>query len=58
MYGVRVPASDSQPRLHSPHSLDTVAETMVTAASATVSNVVGMIGTEAGLRVQTAAMKV
>jgi hypothetical protein len=58
MHGVGVPASDSQAHLHSHHSLDTVAEMVATAASATVSNVVGMIGTEAGLSVQTAAMKV
>ena len=58
MHGVGVPASDSQSHLHSPHSLDSVAEMVATAASATVSNVVGMIGTEAGLSVETAAMKV
>ncbi len=58
MHGVGVPASDSQSHLHSPHSLDSVAEMVATAASATVSNVVGMIGTEAGLSVQTATMKV
>ena len=58
MHGVGVPASDSQSHLHSHHSLDSVAEMMATAASATVSNVVGMIGTEAGLSVQTATMKV
>ncbi len=58
MHGVGVPASDSQSHLHSHHSLDTVAEMVATAASATVSNVVGMMGTEAGLSVQTAAMKV
>jgi hypothetical protein len=58
MHGVGVPASDSQSHLHSHHSLDSVAEMVATAASATVSNVVGMIGTEAGLSVQTATMKV
>ncbi|KAF8495998.1 hypothetical protein F5888DRAFT_516838 [Russula emetica] len=58
MHGVAVPVSDSQSHLHSHHSLDSVAEMVATAASATVSNVVGMIGTEAGLSVQTAAMKV
>jgi hypothetical protein len=58
MHGVGVPASDSQPHLHGHHSLDSVAEMVATAASATVSNVVGMMGTEAGLSVQTAAMKV
>jgi hypothetical protein len=57
MQGVGVPASDSIPYPHS-HSLDSVAEMVATAASATVSNVVGMIGTEAGLSVQNAAMKV
>ena len=58
MHGVGIPVSDSQSHLHSPHSLDSVAEMVATAASATVSNVVGMIGTEAGLSVQTATMKV
>jgi hypothetical protein len=58
MHGVGVPASDSQSHLHSPHSLDSVAEMVATAASATVSNVVGMIGSEAGLSVQTSTMKV
>ena len=57
MQVVGVPASDSLPYSHS-HSLDTVAEMVATAASATVSNVVGMMGTEAGLSVQSAAMKV
>jgi len=56
MQGVGVPPSDSLSYSHS-HSLDSVAG-MVATASATVSNVVGMIGTEAGLSVQTAAMKV
>jgi hypothetical protein len=58
MHGVGVPAGDSQSHLHSHHSLDSVAEMVATAASATMSNVVGMIGTEAGLSVQTATMKV
>ena len=50
-HGVGGPASDSQSRFHS--HLDSVTEMVVaTAASATVSNVVGMIGTEAGLSVQ------
>jgi hypothetical protein len=57
MQGLGVPSSDSLSYSHS-HSLDSVAEMVATAASATVSNVVGMIGTEAGLSVQTAAMKV
>ena len=39
MYSVGVPASDSQSHLHSHHSLDSIAEMVVTAASATVSNV-------------------
>lgn len=39
MYSVGVPASDSQSHLHSHHSLDSVAEMVATAASATVSNV-------------------
>ena len=52
-HGVGVPASDSQSRFHSHHNLDSVTEMVVaTAASATVSNVVGMIGTEAGLSVE------
>jgi hypothetical protein len=58
MHGVGVPASDSQSHLHSHHSLDSAAEMVATAASVTVSNLVGMVGTEAGLSVQTAAMKV
>ncbi|KAI9452204.1 hypothetical protein F5148DRAFT_1237059 [Russula earlei] len=53
MQGVGVHSSDSLP-----HSLDSVAGMMATAASATVSNVVGMIGSEAGLSLQSAAMKV
>ena len=57
MQGVGIPSSDTLPHLHS-HSLDSVAGMVATAASATMSNVVGMIGTEAGLSVQTAAMKV
>ncbi|KAI0271243.1 hypothetical protein BGY98DRAFT_1189635 [Russula aff. rugulosa BPL654] len=40
------------------HSSGSVAEMVVTAVSTTVSNVVGMADTEAGLSVQTAAMKV
>jgi hypothetical protein len=60
MHGVGVPASDSQSHHFSHHSLDSVAEMVATAASATVtvSDIVGMIGTETGLSVQTAAMKV
>ena len=50
MRGVGVPMSDSQPRPHSHHSLESVAKVVATAASATVLNVVG-IGTEAGLSV-------
>jgi hypothetical protein len=50
-----VPASNSQSHLHSHHS---VVEMVATAASATVSNVVRVIRTEAGLSVQTAEMKV
>ena len=57
MQGVGVPPSDSLSYSHS-HSLDSVAEMVATAASATVSNVVGMIGTEAGLSLQSATMKV
>jgi hypothetical protein len=56
MQGIGVPANDMLP--HSSHSLDSVAGMVATAASATMSNVVGMIGTEAGLSVQSAAMKV
>jgi len=52
-----VPASDSVPYSHS-HSSDSVTEMVTTAASATVSNVVGMIRTKASLSVQNAAMKV
>jgi hypothetical protein len=56
MQGVGISASDTLP--HHSHSLDSVAGMVATAASATVSNVVGMMGAEAGLSVQTAAMKV
>ena len=56
--GVGVPESDSQSHLYSHHSSDCIAEMVMRAASATVSNIVGMIGTEAGLGVQTARMKV
>ena len=52
---VGVPASDSQSYLQSHRSLDNTAEMVVTAM---VSNVVRMIGTRAGLSVQTAATKV
>jgi len=54
--GVRVPASDSMPYSHS-HSLGSVAEMVATAAGATDSNIVGMIGTKAGLSVKNAAME-
>lgn len=57
MQGVGVPANDMLPHSSS-HGLDSVAGMVATAASATVSNVVGMMGTEAGLSVQSAAMKV
>ncbi|KAH9049809.1 hypothetical protein EDB83DRAFT_2553433 [Lactarius deliciosus] len=55
MQGVGVPTNDTLP--HSSR-LDSVAGMVATAASATMSNVVGMIGAEAGLSVQSAAMKV
>jgi hypothetical protein len=58
MHGVGVPASNSQSHLHSSHSLDGVAKVVVMAASATVSNIVGMIGSETGPSMQTATMKV
>ena len=58
MHSVGAPASDSQLHLLLSHySLDSVAEMVVTGASVTASNVVGMIDTEAGLSVQTATMK-
>jgi hypothetical protein len=57
MRGVGIPVSNSQTYLHSHHSLDSIADRMTTAAGATVSNVVGMISTEAGLSVELAAMK-
>jgi hypothetical protein len=38
--------------------MDSVTEMVTTATSATVPNVIGMIGTEAGLSVQAAGMKV
>ncbi|KAI0262128.1 hypothetical protein BGY98DRAFT_1192641 [Russula aff. rugulosa BPL654] len=52
---VGVPASDSQSHLQNHRSLDNTAEMVVTAV---VSDVVRMIGTRAGLSVQTAATKV
>ncbi|KAI0270120.1 hypothetical protein BGY98DRAFT_1100900 [Russula aff. rugulosa BPL654] len=52
---VGVTASDSQSHLQTHRSLDNIAEMVVTAV---VSNVVRMIGTQAGLSVQTAATKV
>jgi len=55
-HGVGVPASDSQLHLHGQYSLDVAG--VATPASVTVSNVVGMIGTKAGLGTQTAAMDV
>jgi len=58
MRGVGIPAIDTQSHLHSHHGLDSITEMVATDASATVSNVVGMIGTEAGLSVQIAARKV
>jgi hypothetical protein len=58
MHGVGIPASGSQSHLHGHHSLDSVAEMVATANSATVSNDFGMTGTEAGLSVQTTGMKV
>jgi len=49
----------SDPMLYSHnHSLDSIAEMVATTAGATVSNVVGMIGTEEGLSMRNAAMKV
>jgi hypothetical protein len=44
------------PYSHS-HGFGSVAKVVVTATSTTVSDVVGMTGTEAGHRVQNAAMK-
>ena len=55
---VGVPASYSRSHFHGRHSLGSVTEMVAMVVSGTVSNVVGMIGTEARLRVQTAAMKV
>jgi hypothetical protein len=52
---VGVTGSDSQSHLQTHRSLDNIAEMVVTAV---VSNVVRMIGTQAGLSVQTAATKV
>ena len=51
-----MPAGDSIRNSQS-HSLEGVAEMVATAADATVSNVIGMIGAEAGLSVKNAAMK-
>ena len=47
----------SKPRLPGHHNLGRVTEIVAIATCATVSNVVGMIGTEAVLCVQTVAMK-
>jgi hypothetical protein len=58
MHGVGVPVSESHLHLHGHHSLGSVVELVATAASVTVSDLVGMVGTEAGLSVQIAAMKV
>ena len=44
--------------LHSPHNLNSVAEMVATAASVTVWNIVGAIGTEVRLRMQASAMEV
>ena len=54
MHGVGVPASGSRSHRHSHH----IVTEMGTAASATASNVVRIISTEAGLSVHTAEMKV
>ena len=51
-----MPASDLMPYSHG-HGLDSIVEMVATAASANVSNV-GMVGTEAGLGMQNAVMKV
>jgi hypothetical protein len=56
MYSVGVPASD-QLHLRSHPSSGNVAEMVATAASTTISNVVGMTDTEADLSVQIAARK-
>ena len=57
MPGVGVPVSDSISHRHG-HHMGGIAEMVVTAASAIVSNLVGMTGTELGLSVQIAPMKV
>jgi len=49
MQGVGLPTSDSMPYLQS-CDLDSITEILATVVSAIVSNVVGMIGSEAGLR--------
>jgi len=46
MHAVCVPVSDSQSHFHSHHSLASVAEEVVVAANAAVSNVIGVISTE------------
>jgi hypothetical protein len=55
---VGVPASDPRSHFHGRHSSGSVTEMVAMVVSGTVSNVVGMIGTEARLRVQTAAIEV
>ena len=57
MHCVGVPARDSISHRHSHHSSGGVVEMVATAARTTVSNVIGMIGTEVGLSVQTEARK-
>jgi hypothetical protein len=52
MHGMGVSTSDSQSHFHSHQDLDSVTEMVATAASVTVSNIIGMIGTETGLKVQ------
>ena len=51
MQGVGIPMNDSLPHLRS-HSFDRIAGMVTTNASATVSNVVGMMGIEVGLSMQ------
>ena len=50
-----VPVGDFRSHLHDHHDLESIAEMVVMAVSATMSNVVGVIGTDSGLSRKTAS---
>jgi hypothetical protein len=58
MHGMCVFVIDFWSHVHGHRSLESIAEMVVMAASATVSTVVGIIGNDAGLGRQSAAMEV